>query len=222
MDALVEAAVAAAPEGERARIVIVPTAVARHRPDLAAAHGERAFASAAGRAGVTVEIVVAAILARTDALDPRLVERLATAQLIHFPGGDPDLIPATLRGTLAWTAILDAHGAGACVAGASAGAMAFAERCWTPDGMVDGLDLVHGYAVIPHFNPARLAGWQAGVTGGGRLAWLGLDEQTLVIGRPGEAWRVAGRGRAHVIRPHGEPGAEQRIWAGVGGSIQLD
>ena len=222
MDALVEAASAAATNGKPARVVIVPTAVARHRPDLAVAHGERAFAGAAGRAGVAVEIMAAAILTRTDAQDPRLVERLGSAHLIHFPGGDPDLIPTTLRGTPAWTAILDAYGSGACVAGASAGAMALAERCWTPDGMIDGLDLVHGYAVLPHFSPGRLAGWRTGLSGGSALAWLALDEQTLVLGRPGGAWRVAGRGRAHVIRPVGEPGDEPRISAGAGGSIRLD
>jgi hypothetical protein len=36
---------------------------------------------------------------------------------------------------------------------------------------------------------------------GGRLAWLGLDERTLIIGRPGTPWTVAGAGRAHVILP---------------------
>jgi hypothetical protein len=39
---------------------------------------------------------------------------------------------------------------------------------------------------------------------GSPVSWLGIDEQTLVIGRPGGSWRVAGRGRAHVLGPEGE------------------
>ena len=73
MDALLAAAVdAAAREGAGTvpRIVIVPTAAARQRPELAASHGERAFAAAASRARVTVEIGVAGILTRGDAGGP--------------------------------------------------------------------------------------------------------------------------------------------------------
>ena len=65
------------------------------------------------------------------AANPGIVTRLETAHVIHLPGGDPDLLPAVLRGTPAWAAILRAYVAGACVAGASAGAMALAERLWT-------------------------------------------------------------------------------------------
>jgi hypothetical protein len=39
------------------------------------------------------------------------------------------------------------------------------------------------------------------VEDGTPLRWIGLDEQTLVIGRPGGSWTVAGRGRAHLIPP---------------------
>ncbi len=181
----------------------MPTAVARHRPDLAVANGERAFAAAAGRAGTGVEIGVVGILGRSDALDPRTVEPLEAAHLVHFPGGDPDVIPTVLRATPAWAAILRAHARGACVAGASAGAMALAERCWTRDGVIDGLGLLPGFAVLPHYAPGRLAGWSDGAGTGRPVSWLGLDEQTLVLGRPGREWRVAGRGRAHVIPPRG-------------------
>lgn len=202
------------------RVVLVPTAVARHRPDLAVAHGKRAFHEAAGRAGVEVRVTAARLLERADADNPgrAVIEQLDNADLVHLPGGDPDLIPAVLRGTTAWAAILRAHDRGACVAGASAGAMALAERVWTRDGPVDGLGLVPGIAVLPHFAPERLGAWHAVMDGaddragdGGRiigptraLAWLGLDEQTLVIGRPGGTWAVAGRGRAHLV-PAGMP-----------------
>ena len=206
MDALLAAAVAAAPDGAIPLILLLPTAAARHRPDLAAATGERAFAAAAGRAGRSVEIGVVGILRRTDAMDPRTVERLDGAHLVHLPGGDPDVIPAVLRGSPAWAAILRAHARGACVAGASAGAMALAGRCWTRDGIVEGLGLLPGFAVLPHYAPGRLAGWRDGTAGERPLSWLGLDEQTMVIGQRGREWRVAGRGRVRVIpAPGGGP-----------------
>ena len=119
-------------------IAIVPTAAARQRPDLAVEHGERAFRSAAARAGIGVRLVTARILTRDDADDPAHVETLEVAHLIHFPGGDPDLIPAVLRDTPAWAAIRGALSRGACLAGASAGAMALGERVWTSRGGVAG------------------------------------------------------------------------------------
>jgi cyanophycinase-like exopeptidase len=217
MDALLAAAIVAA-DGDTPRILLVPTAVARHRPDRAVAHGERAFAEAGARAGTAVDIGVVGILARNDALDPRVLEPLESGHLVHFPGGDPDVIPAVFRGTPAWAAILRGVARGACLAGASAGAMALAGRCWTRDGAIDGLDLLPGYAVIPHYAPGRLAGWRAGIGEEPPVAWLGLEEQTLVIGRPGREWRVAGRGRAHVI-PSAGGGASRS--AGPGELLEI-
>ena len=56
-----------------------------------------------------------------------------------------------------------------------------------------------GIAVIPHCAAGRLEAWRPIVEDGHPLAWIGIDEQTLVIGRPGETWSVAGRGRVHVV-----------------------
>lgn len=203
MDALVAAGVKAAADGA-VRIVIVPTAAARHRPELAVAQGERAFRAAAARAGVRVEVDAALVVDAASAADPAIVARLEGAHLVHLPGGDPDLPPSVLRGSPAWAAILQAHAAGACVAGASAGAMALGERLWTQRGPMDGLGLVPGVAVLPHFDATRLATWRRAVDPDGRLTWLGLDERTLVIGRPGGPWRVAGAGRARVVPATGE------------------
>lgn len=205
MDALVAAAIEHA-DGRPARVVIVPTAAARQRPDLAATTGERAFLAAARRAGATVRIDVARILTRPDAEDRETCDLLAAANLVHLPGGDPDLIPAVLRGTTAWANVIAANARGACVAGASAGAMALAERLWTPAGGVAGLGLVAGLAVLPHFAPDRLVAWRPAVDDDGAArTWLGLDEQTMVIGRSGESWMVVGRGEARLLPPGGPP-----------------
>ena len=216
MDALVAAgakARAVSADAGPVRVVLVPTAAARHRPDLAAANGRRAFEAAGERAGTGIHVEVASVLDGLAAADPAIVARLAAAHVIHLPGGDPDLLPAVLRGTPAWAAILRAHAAGACVAGASAGAMALAERLWTRGGPVEGLRLVPGVVVLPHFDPGRAAAWRRIVDPDERLTWLGLDERTLVIGRPGETWTVAGSGRANVIDP-GSASASRSAGAG--------
>ena len=217
MDVLLAAARTAAGPAEPV-VVIVPTAAARQRPEQAAAHGERAFRAAAARAGVEIAVETVAILTRADAADPALVDRLAGAHVIHVPGGDPDLVPAVLRDTPAWAAILEAVERGTCLAGASAGAMALGERVWTSRGGVDGLGLVPGIAVIPHFAAGRLEAWRPIVEDGRPLAWIGIDEQTLVIGRPGESWSVAGRGRVHVV-PLGA--REPALVAGPGAAIPI-
>jgi cyanophycinase-like exopeptidase len=216
MDALVAAgaaARAAAGDAGPLRVVLVPTAAARQRPDLAVAHGRRAFEAAGARGGVAIDVQVADVLDGRTAADSANVARLEAAHVIHLPGGDPDLLPAVLRGTSAWAAILRAHAAGACVAGASAGAMALGERLWTRDGPTEGLGLVPGIAVLPHFDLGRATAWRKVVDPVGRLAWLGLDERTLVIGRPGDTWTVAGAGRAHVIHP-GATGPALSVGAG--------
>lgn len=228
MDALVEAGAAArdarrgdATNDEPVRVVLVPTAVARHRPDLAVAHGRSAFEVAAARRGIRLRVDAAPVLDRAAAADPGNAALLEQADLVHLPGGDPDLVPAVLCDTLAWDAVLRASGRGACVAGASAGAMALAERLWTPDGPAVGLGLVPGIAVLPHFDLGRLAGWRAVVDPGQRLTWLGLDERTLVIGPPDGPWTVHGAGRAYLILPGAaEPTASaadgEPLAAGVG------
>ena len=132
---------------------------------------------------------------------------LESAHLVHFPGGDPDLIPSTFaRHAGLGRDPSRAYDGGAVIAGASAGAMAMAGRCWTPAGRRRRAGLLPGYAVLPHYAPGRLRGWRSvvDVDGAPPVSWLGIDEQTLVIGRPGGPWLVAGRGRVRVLGPDGD------------------
>jgi cyanophycinase-like exopeptidase len=200
MDALLAAGLES--RGDRApgpgpvRVVLVPTAAARQRPDLAAAHGAEAWHAAARRSRVAVTVETARILHRADADDRTTLALLEAADVVHLPGGDPDVIPAVLRDTRAWAAIVAASRRGACIAGASAGAMALGERLWTADGPMDGLRLLAGMAVVPHLEPSRARAWRAAVDPRDELAWLGLGERTLAIGRAGGPWRIAGPGEA--------------------------
>jgi cyanophycinase len=202
-------------EAERPiRVVIIPTAAARGRPDLAAGNGIAAFHRRADASGTRIDAQVGRIVDALSAADPSCAALIASADIVHFPGGDPDLIPAVLVGSAAGKALVDAHNRGAVIAGASAGAMALAEWSWTPNGGVAGLGLVRGVAVVPHYDDIRRLSWQVSLDGVAPdgLGYLGLDERTGVISNDG-SWLVAGQGAAHwfargsatpVIARHGE------------------
>ena len=201
MDALVAAAIEAAGSARPARVVVVPTAVARHRPELTVRESVQAFDAAAARAGATLRVEAAMVVDAASAADEASAALLERADLIYLPGGDPDVVADVLAGSRAWAAAERAYAAGACLAGASAGAMALCERLWTARGPMAGLGIVRGVAVLPHFVPGRSRGWRTSVDPEGRLAWAGLEERTMIVGRPGGDWRVAGTGRAFLLPP---------------------
>jgi peptidase E len=197
-------AVRRAERGRPIRVAIVPTAAARGRPDLAGANGVEAFEDVGAASGVDVAATTIPVVNRATAADAGFAAELAEADVIHFPGGDPDLIPTIMPGTAAWAAITEAHLAGAVLAGASAGAMAFGPWTWTPGGGMGGLHLAQGLVVVPHAQEAtwavtieRFAAWAPE-----GLAALGLSEQTGVIEERAKRgsltieWRVVGPGVA--------------------------
>jgi cyanophycinase-like exopeptidase len=193
-----------APDGSAVpviRVVVMPTAAARGMPDRAAATGVRAFERRAATMGLAALVEVARVVDGESAADPQLVGRIDSADLVHLPGGDPDLIPTILGGTPALDAMHRAWRRGAVLAGASAGAMALADWTWTPHGGMRGLGFVHGLAVVPHYDDVRRTRWQASIDrlAPGGIGYLGLDERTGVLAEPDGAersWVVAGPGAA--------------------------
>jgi cyanophycinase len=185
------------------RIVILPTAAARGRPDRAAAMGIEALTSRAERLGQPFRVDVASVIDPVSANDAAIAELLSDADLIHLPGGDPDLIPAILAGTPALAAIRAAGQRGAVIAGASAGGMALADWTWTPKGGVRGLGFVAGLALVPHYDDIRRTSWQEALDrlAPGGIGYLGLDERTGAISdgatSGGRRWRVSGPGAAY-------------------------
>ncbi len=192
-------------DGGVVRIAVVPTAAARGRPDLAAANGVAAFRRLAADAGVEVVAEAVRVVDAASAADPALAETLAASTLIHLPGGDPDIIPALYPGTAAWAAIGRARGAGAVLAGASAGAMGLAAWTWTPAGVVPALGLVPGVIVAPHADATSWARWVARFGGSvpAGIGPLGLAERTGVIvpGDDAGPWRVVGEGAVRWLAP---------------------
>lgn len=229
LDALVDAAPRRAGDGpggggsqRELRAVVVPTAAARTRPGLAAAHGVAALERAAHRRERRIVIDVAGVLDEVSANDPTLAALLGAADLIHIPGGDPDLIPAIYPGSAAWSAMRSALKGGAVLAGSSAGAMALAGQTWTPLGLVAGLGVVPGLIVMPHADAAswdrNLRRFAAGIPAVSDL--LGLAERTGVIGRVGAPWRVVGEGEVRWL-PAGESDPRRVIVARPGDPVPL-
>ena len=198
--AMVERAARHAGGDRPIRICVVPTAAARYSPAASAAHGVGAFERVAAQAGIAATATPAMIVDAASAADTDIAGRLADADLVYFPGGDPDRIPSVLRGSLAWAAIVRAHEGGAVLGGASAGAMAMAPWTWTPAGGTTGLDVVPGIAVRPHADAATWASvaerFGAGAPAG--LGLLGIPERTAAITDDPSAdpivWHVVGEG----------------------------
>jgi cyanophycinase len=211
------------PSADRIRVVVVPTAAGRGLPDRAASNGVEAFEARAAAIGLPARVEVARVVDAASAADPEIAGLLEDADLIHLPGGDPDLVPSILAATPALGAMQRAWARGAVVAGASAGAMGLAEWTWTPKGGMHGLGFVHGMAVVPHYAAIRKTSWQQVVDqlAPGGIGYLGLDERTGVLAQSDGAgerrWTVAGPGAAWWFAR----GADQPVVAHSGEVLRL-
>jgi cyanophycinase len=141
------------------------------------------------------------IIDRASADDPQWEERLASADLIYFSGGNPLYLYETMQGSRAWKAAQQAWERGAIYAGCSAGAMILAEQ--VPDirtaglRQVDAFNIMPAKAIIPHFD--RMRSWAPLFMKllGSRLGpddfALGIDENTALVGHLGGEWQVMGQ-----------------------------
>jgi cyanophycinase len=200
--------------GRPGRAVVIPTAAALEGDarvaywiDLAQRHYD----------AMGVEAVPLDVRSRRDAEDDALVALVEGAGLIYLSGGDPHHLADTLRQSPLWHAIVTAWHHGAALAGCSAGAMALTsgapERllapgggpapAQTPDRQPNGLGVVGGVAVIPHFD--QMERWRVGALES-FAAWqpqsttlVGIEEQTALVGAADSGWRVEGRGTVWLL-----------------------
>ncbi|HWF58137.1 MAG TPA: Type 1 glutamine amidotransferase-like domain-containing protein [Candidatus Dormibacteraeota bacterium] len=195
-------------EGQRGRVVFLPTAAALEGDerigywvDLGRAHYQR----------LGVDATPLMVLDRGDADRTELAEQVEGAGLVYLSGGDPTHLAKTLVGTRVGAAITAAWLQGSAVAGCSAGAIALMET--VPDirrgsPSVPGLALVQRMIVLPHFD--QIERWMPGAIRLARDATppgvhlVGVDEDTAMVGGPQE-WRVMGRQHAWVLTGDGEP-----------------
>lgn len=188
--------------GPVAPVRIIPAAAA---PDnnhgRAGRNGARWFRSLGA-----LDVAAVPLTDATSAAEPAVVAELRAARLIYLLGGFPGHLGASLLGSPAWDACLEARRFGAVIAGSSAGAMVLCERFFDPHAgeLRQGLGLVPGVCVLPHhdgFGAAWAPRLRAIVPS---FTLLGVDEGAAVIAEGG-GWRVYGGGAATVYRPGGSP-----------------
>lgn len=154
----------------------------------------------AARLGVTAHAILARSRADTD--DPHWARLVASADLIYLSGGDPFHLAQSLRGSVLWSAIVDALRRGVPLAGCSAGAMVLGSLIGSlrsPTTHAEpGLDVLKGTSVLPHFDRARR--WMRGALGpvAGAERTIGIDELTALVGE-GTTFRPWGKGRCWVV-----------------------
>ena len=124
-------------------VLIIPTAAASQRPDLAAQNGVRHFKTL----GADAHPLMA--LGRKDAMNPGLASETDSADVVYLTGGNPAHLLDSLSESTLLASIESALGRGAVLAGSSAGAMAMGSwmrfREWRR-----ALGISEGIATLPH------------------------------------------------------------------------
>ena len=185
--------------GFSAPVCILPTAAAPdHNDRRAGANGVRWFTHLGAE-----QVAVLSVIDRVSAEAEANAEAIRRSRLIYLLGGFPRYLEETLRASLAWQAMVEAFRSGAVLGGSSAGAMVLSEHYFDPEGdrLRQGLGLIEGAGLIPHHNSFG-KGWAP------RLRsllpdglWIGIDEQTGLIGKPPSGWTVYGKGQVTLYRP---------------------
>ena len=157
--------------------------------------------------GLGAEVHALPIIDRPSADDERFAETIEAADLIYFSGGNPGYLYKTMLGSKAWAAAEKAWERGAVYAGCSAGAMILGQHM--PDIRTAGLRRLAAFGtvsasiIMPHFD--QIPRWAPMMVALVRNRLknaefaLGIDEDTALIGKPGEDWHVQGRQKVHVI-----------------------
>jgi cyanophycinase len=187
----------------------VVCAAARLRPERAAASARRWFATL----GADMRELV--VHSRSDAALPSTVAAARGAGLVYLAGGDPGRTVRLLAGTEVWEAIVTAWRGGAALAGSSAGAMALCAWTLVRDRWpqhdtrraIDGLTLVPGCAVLPHFDAFGRRWIPSAQTAlGAATPLIGIDERSAAVWRDG-TWTALGSGAVTVISGTGKASA---------------
>ena len=131
--------------GDARTLVVVPTAAAFERPDLAVASASGWF----GGLGLTV--TGCHVLNRHDANDPTRVAEIIEADALLFTGGQPLHLRAVLSESLVWNEIVAAFHRGVPIIAEGAASSALGDPMLDPRGgaFTIGLGLVSGVAVLP-------------------------------------------------------------------------
>ena len=213
-------------QGRPPRAAFLPTAAALEGDERVAYWldlGKRHYS------GMGIEPVPIDVRDRADAEDPDMAALLQGVGLVYLSGGDPLHLTATLQGTRVWAAVTEAWRQGAALAGCSAGAMALtagapelpgrSEAITVTAGQANGLGVVAGLAVMPHFDMIdryrpgaieRFTEWHPTGT-----VLVGIEENSVMVSRPEGGWDVYGDGAVWVLD------GEERFKATAGDVLDL-
>ena len=177
--------------GFEAPIRIIPTAAAPdNNHQRAGNNGIRWFQSLGAK-----DVSSVPLIDKVSANDESIAKALREAKLIYILGGFTGHLGETLKGSLAWGAVLDAYRDGAVVAGSSAGAMVMCEFYYdlNQGQVIKGLNLVPSSIVLPHHNTFGKS-WASRLLEIVDVTLIGIDEQTGMLDDGAQAWTVYGRG----------------------------
>ena len=181
---------------ENASVLIVPTA-ADANPVQAANHGVRYFTELGAKCSSLM------VLTNNDANDSKIIQRIESADILYFTGGNPEYLLETIKGSILVKAINQLLEAGMILAGSSAGAMVMGSWMRMPsnDEVARGLDIVQGIVVLPHHenqNPEKITDWVDAKVPSGITA-LGIDAKSACLMTP-KGWKVIGEGKVTVYK----------------------
>jgi cyanophycinase len=151
------------------------------------------------------------IRTRDQAGDEANVEKINDAGLVFFTGGDQLRITSQLGDTPTFRCLYERYKRGITIVGTSAGAAAMPETMLI-DGeddksneisalsMAPGLGLLPGVVIDSHFaERGRMGRLLGAVAQNPKNLGIGIDEDTAVVVRCAEHFRVIGSGAAYVV-----------------------
>jgi cyanophycinase len=149
---------------------------------------------------------------RAESDEDSRLKLLRRAKVLFFTGGDQLRITSTFGGSDLCQVMRKRHAEGMTIAGTSAGASVMSETMLVsgPDDdshrvgdalrMAPGLALTKEFIIDQHFaQRGRLSRLLGAVAQNPRLLGVGIDEDTAIITREGEAFEVLGNGAVYVI-----------------------
>jgi cyanophycinase len=179
--------------GMEARVSIIPAAAAPDNNHERAGHaGVRWFKSLGAK-----DVALLPLIDSASAHQSSIAKSILESRLIYLLGGFPHYLAQTLSGSKSGQAILQAYRAGAVIGGSSAGAMVLCQHCYDPGKgtVIDGLNLVPGACVIPHYDTSGKTWVSHLATSLPEDVIIGICEQTGMIDDcEDNRWTIYGKG----------------------------
>ena len=171
-------------------IAIIPTAAYDEDPELAIYNGTNHFND---MGAIPFGVMV---LTKADTSNQTNLEKIETADLIYFTGGNPLYLLDTLQGSPLLQTIIDSYERGVSIAGSSAGAMIFGQQFKYREVWYKSLNWVTNSIVLPHHEeaPSTKILQDTNVDLKSETKLIGIDSSTALFVHSGSC-SVAGNGK---------------------------